>query len=515
VKNSSNLIYVLDAKQSLSSKSNHSWGSVALKISESINNIINVSFESQGDFKYKIYRSDQPLSTPDACKGFSDAKEDNTVFPITPGTKLFILAANVDLENSSSFTVTVTPVTTSPNIKQQTPNGLQDLSSGVTLTALRGQTANTTLVFTNQGDIGSSMNYTIHPIGNNITAGVSVASIRNPVSTPSGTASSDVWNSSLFQTRTGTLRQPEDSDLNNGATQVEIPIQATCPDAQKFLSTTLEIVYSTGSMDDFDTPDNPNDDKPELEVFSVPVYLDCQGQQLTQSYLVKLDQSLVQWGFKSTEYRTPPDDYQSRCFNVTPTFVQASIPDLRGYFVPYSGSNDVLLTADGSKWWPLYYDLEGDDPSRILRQATKISNQMLGAMGVLNPKGSTGGLDSTKAPKVTYFYSLEQFKQNRVRAKNTYFSGTALILNEDGTVSGFGNDSYGQASGSGQPYRDGVYLEIPEPRQIPGLANIIEVRGAGTYALALSRTGDVWLWGSVPQCYSHEGLSPRIVANIN
>jgi hypothetical protein len=249
---------------------------ISVKFLNAINNGVNVSFKSQGDFKYKIYRTDQPLPTPDACKDFKDAENSNPVFPITPGTKLFILAANIDLENSSSFTVTVTPVTTNPNIKQQTPNGLQDvIEQPVYLQGVAGQTMTTTLVLTNEGAIGTSMEYTLQPIGNHITSGVSAASIRNPVSTPTGTAQMDVWNSSLFQTRTGKLRAPNDPDVINGADKLEIPVSAKCPEAGGLLRTNLEFTYNTGLMDDYSTPNNPNDDQPELEVKSIPLTFFC------------------------------------------------------------------------------------------------------------------------------------------------------------------------------------------------------------------------------------------------
>jgi hypothetical protein len=280
-----------------------------------------------------------------------------------------------------------------------------------------------------------------------------IARVRSPISTPSGTASNDVWNSSLFQTRTGTLREPNDPNVTNSATQVEIPIAATCPDARTVLSTTLEIVYSTGNNDDFGTPNDPSDDKPELEVFSVPVNLDCQGQRLTQNYFVKSDLSVVQWAMKTTEYHTPPDDYQPHCFNIGPTPVQALIPDLHGYFVNYNGGTDVLLTANGTKWLSAFFNLEGADPSEILRSSTMVSdaNQNIASMSAMNPTLKSSALNPAKNVRVNYLYSLTQFK-NRLRTKDiTYFSGTLLTIAADGTVWGMGDDSYGQWSAFPRP----------------------------------------------------------------
>ncbi len=78
-----------------------------------------------------------------------------------------------------------------------------------------------------------------------------------------------------------------------------------------------------------------------------------------------------------------------------------------------------------------------------------------------------------------------------------------------------GDDFYGQVSGSGVSSQ-GQYKEVTEPQQIPGPVDIVEVYGTGSFVTALSSTGDVWLWGSVPTCDGeYYGLAPRILTNIN
>jgi hypothetical protein len=226
---------------------------------------------SEGTFKYSTDRSDEgrKLTRAEVSKTVSNK------------TELVIFVANTDFVTPSSFTVKVEAVTTSPNIRQQTPNGLQDVTDQpVYLQGFAGQTVNTTLVLTNKGAVGTSMDYTLQPIGNHVTSGVSVASVRNPVSTPTGTAQGDVWNSNLFQTRKGTLRAPNDPDLTHGSDKLEFPVSATCPEVGGLLKTNLELVYTTGLIDDFGTPDVFSDDKPALDLTVNPVVLVCNVSRL-------------------------------------------------------------------------------------------------------------------------------------------------------------------------------------------------------------------------------------------
>jgi hypothetical protein len=328
---------------------------ISVNFLNAINTGVNVSFKSQGDFKYKIYRSDQPLSTPDACKGFSDAKEDNPVFPITPGTKLFILAANVDLVNSSSFTVTVEPASTKPVVKQLTPTGPQNVTDQhVYLQGFAGQTVNTTLVLTNEGAVGTSMEYTLQPIGNHVTSGVSVASVRNPVSTPTGTAQGDVWNSNLFQTRKGTLRAPNDPDVTHGSDKLEFSVSATCPEVGGLLRTHLELVYTTGLTDDFGTPDVFSDDKPALDLAAIPVVLVCNVNRLAgfgmTTRVLKNDGSIWDLGGITPQtgkyYRNWVTSY-TPCIAESQSYVPRRISSFSDA-VSFTG--ETAVRSDGSVW---------------------------------------------------------------------------------------------------------------------------------------------------------------------
>jgi hypothetical protein len=471
---------------------------------------------------YKIYEGTVPSTQTDCTNDpegtFQNGTKAEILETVSNKTELVIFVANTDFVNPSSFTVKVEAVAkiTTPNIKQQTPNGLQDLTDNVTFTATRGQAVNTTLVLTNQGEIGSSMGYIIYPLGNQVTSGVSVASIRNPISTPTGTVSTDVWDSSLFRTRSGTLRHPDDLDTNNGENQAVIPIQATCPDAQVSLSEIMTLVYTTGAMDDFGTPDDPSDDEPELEIFPITVKLDCVGQRISEDYFVKSDKSILQWAMKAHGNNPASIDYQQRCYPAPPQYVEAPIPDLRGLLVANPSVGIYLFTDDGSKWSLRRYRLDSQYPTEIMWDSQLISgpNQTIGTSSLRSRLQSTDR-DRSREQRVTYFYSLEQFKKNRVQAKG-YFAGTLLTIAANSTVWGAGDDSFGQASGNGQAYQNGVVRTVPVLQQIPGPTNIIEVYGSYSYGMALSKTGDVWLWGSVHQCeQDYYGLTPRIIANIN
>jgi hypothetical protein len=80
------------------------------------------------------------------------------------------------------------------------------------------------------------------------------------------------------------LRHPEDPDTQTGTTTVTLPISATCPSNINFYAYgqadymsdgEIGLVYSTGLIDDYGTPNDTSDDQPELEVLTVPVRLQC------------------------------------------------------------------------------------------------------------------------------------------------------------------------------------------------------------------------------------------------
>lgn len=63
-----------------------------------------------------------------------------------------------------------------------------------------------------------------------------------------------------------------------------------------------------------------------------------------------------------------------------------------------------------------------------------------------------------------------------------------LVLKTDGTVWGWGDNSYGQVG-------DGSTETVYEPRQVVGLTNIRAIAAGYQYSLALDWTGNVWAWG--------------------
>jgi len=63
-----------------------------------------------------------------------------------------------------------------------------------------------------------------------------------------------------------------------------------------------------------------------------------------------------------------------------------------------------------------------------------------------------------------------------------------LVLHNDGTVSAFGRNNYGQLA-------DGTTDSRDVPNKIGGLANIIQIDAGGSFAIALDADGRMWSWG--------------------
>ncbi len=88
----------------------------------------------------------------------------------------------------------------------------------------------------------------------------------------------------------------------------------------------------------------------------------------------------------------------------------------------------------------------------------------------------------------------------------------SLVINRDNSVSGWGDNSYGQLGSRASK----VYVK--QPVRIAGLENIVAVSAGNTHALALSRSGAVWAWGSddYGQLGTHAGnsASPKQVAGL-
>ncbi len=69
------------------------------------------------------------------------------------------------------------------------------------------------------------------------------------------------------------------------------------------------------------------------------------------------------------------------------------------------------------------------------------------------------------------------------------FSGSSLVLKQDGLLWAWGDNSSGQLG-------DGTLVSRRTPQPVPGLANLVAVSvGYSSHVLALSGDGRVWAWG--------------------
>jgi hypothetical protein len=260
---------------------------------------------------YKVYRGTVPASTTDCTsdpEGTVDGGKSRIIprveatlttpadplFPVDDKTELVVFVANTDFASNASFTLKVEPIgpTSTLGVYKSVAGALTPLAPGerINLFSSGGETVSTMLTLTNDGQIGSSMNFTTYPIGNRVSSGVTIASIRSPVGTPTGTASSDFWTASNFQPQSGTLRQTTDPVIANGETRYDLALTAQCPTdtnryypygtGYEYVHTFVDIVYNTGRTDDYGTPNDASDDAPELEKFSLPVRLTCTPPQL-------------------------------------------------------------------------------------------------------------------------------------------------------------------------------------------------------------------------------------------
>jgi hypothetical protein len=195
-----------------------------------------------------------------------------------------VFVANTDFVKDSSFTVSVTEAR--PTIKQSR-NVLPLWKDTLYLQGTPGETISTSLTLTNKFLSSQGMEYTIYPIGHQVSSGISTASVRQPISTDTGSASNNIFDASLFQTKTGLLKNTSDLNTSHGASEASIPIQARCPTEPLryggFFKTGIDVVYSTGAIDDYGTPNDPSDDRPELDVLAVKIKLLCGNPMLVKS----------------------------------------------------------------------------------------------------------------------------------------------------------------------------------------------------------------------------------------
>ncbi|WP_420588411.1 hypothetical protein [Bacterioplanoides sp.] len=63
-----------------------------------------------------------------------------------------------------------------------------------------------------------------------------------------------------------------------------------------------------------------------------------------------------------------------------------------------------------------------------------------------------------------------------------------MILHNDGTVSTFGSNRYGQLG-------DGTSDDRDMPTKLSGLANIVQIASGGSFAIAVDADGQMWSWG--------------------
>jgi hypothetical protein len=151
--------------------------------------------------------------------------------------------------------------------------------AGVVVKRTSGQQlARQSVNLTNLGSKFSKMSYTIYPLQqradrNGLTA-LTPRRVRNPVS-PVNSPRIAPWAANLFQAKTGVLRHPLNPVRNDGAEKLNYEIRANCSEAGGLLNTNFDIVYSTGLIDDNETPLDLSDDQPELKVVTISVKLEC------------------------------------------------------------------------------------------------------------------------------------------------------------------------------------------------------------------------------------------------
>jgi hypothetical protein len=122
------------------------------------------------------------------------------------------------------------------------------------------------------------MKYKIYPIGEHLESGVpgvAFPRIRSPRVTSTDAPSASIWGTDLFQAREGQLRHPSNLITADGSDRIEMSMVATCPAVGGVFRTSIDMVHTTGLIDEYGTPTDSSDDQPELEVVTMPVWLDC------------------------------------------------------------------------------------------------------------------------------------------------------------------------------------------------------------------------------------------------
>ena len=427
---------------------------------------ITITSNSGPDLKYKVYQGTVPAASKPGCENdpegtvLSNQKAELTK-SVTDKTELVVFVANTDFQNPAIFTVTVTPINTT-SISLANPYGPLTTDNRLILRGIPGKETTGQLIITNQGDIGSSMQFTTMPIGHQVVdGGVSIAGLRNPGVLDLGTANRQVWAANLFGQSTGVLRHPNDPDPANGVTSVIVPIKATCPANAWGAETSLDIVYSNGLIDDYDTPDDPSDDRPELESTTVYVYLECASKRISGHYFVSWRGDVYQWYLKTFTNVMAPGDYQVRCMPITPELKKEPIVNLNGYF----DTKNRVVTETGQVWRPGIYDLE------VTGEFIQPS-QLLADTGETLTSPSVSGQTANKYQRRQSTYPSQS---GQVQTNDSI--GTSITIDEHGELWGSGRDDYGVASGSGKEYSGYKYLETKV--KIPGPRDIVEVEWDG------------------------------------
>jgi alpha-tubulin suppressor-like RCC1 family protein len=96
----------------------------------------------------------------------------------------------------------------------------------------------------------------------------------------------------------------------------------------------------------------------------------------------------------------------------------------------------------------------------------------------------TNGNNRTRPVKVR---GLREAKVEEIAAGQ----GHTLALKEDGTVSAWGDNFFGEL-GDGT---NGAKADSPEPVRVKDLEGVRAVEGGGSFSLALKEDGTVWAWG--------------------
>jgi hypothetical protein len=246
---------------------------------------------------YKIYEGTVPTTQTDCTNDpegtFQNGTKAEILETVSNKTELVIFVANTDFATASSFTVKVEESTTKPVVKQLTPTGPQNvIDNPVILIGIQGQTVTNTLTLTNEGSTASIMDYTMYPIGQGVedgsisslgvrkkvrAKGIGKTSIRAPIVT--GTASNLIYSSSLSSPKSGRIRNVNNLDAVGIDDKFEFVVSAKCPTPVTAATSTIyegvEYTYTTGLTDDYGTPNDPSDDRPELEVGWIPIQLEC------------------------------------------------------------------------------------------------------------------------------------------------------------------------------------------------------------------------------------------------